>query len=479
MRLRDLERILTVEGWVLTRITGSHNIFRKEGRSCIAVSAHGGDVRADVFRDVLRQVIRREEVAMVAAMTEVAPKIKNGSRSSADSGPGTTTRSRASTTASGDTNTTSGDTHTKGSIAASGWIDRSPVILASLDGDAGAYDRLLQEMAEELEEFRETAVQDLQSNVVEAGRMLMEGKFKDARRHAEKALRKIDPTYVLVGTEGATRTRGSKINSTVLNTKTFDAVCSSPQSQKPTIVNNSVGGSGTDGRNAVQAKNTNVADGGKAENGHIVNQSNSKKPNKRRKKIALKSQKAVASVLATEKCDPLEFDLDFCVLMSLVGSAIHKCSLGSENQRSMLTYALEKLQQMKRRPYWRTTQQRAEWLDVCAKGNFANTNTNSDTPRKTHGNADDTDDNDNENEGNNRNDNHRINGSGVKKSTPSPRSGGRQTSADDLEGNFIRYVFGEINSQIGRRVDLHIHTNKVVTTRDPSGETQKEDEDGE
>ena len=46
--------LLRSAGWQEDRVSGSHHIFTRDGRSCIPVAVHGGKLRQDVVRHVLR-----------------------------------------------------------------------------------------------------------------------------------------------------------------------------------------------------------------------------------------------------------------------------------------------------------------------------------------------------------------------------------------------------------------------------------------
>lgn len=52
VRLAELEKLLRSHGWSLVRISGSHHIFSKPGRTPIVLPVHRGKVKPAYVRQV-------------------------------------------------------------------------------------------------------------------------------------------------------------------------------------------------------------------------------------------------------------------------------------------------------------------------------------------------------------------------------------------------------------------------------------------
>eukprot|EP00961_Rhodomonas_salina_P186617 2519572-Rhodomonas_salina.1 len=55
-RVKKLFQNMHADGWTCDRITGSHHIFRKQGRRSIPIAVHGGHIAPGMARLVIRQI---------------------------------------------------------------------------------------------------------------------------------------------------------------------------------------------------------------------------------------------------------------------------------------------------------------------------------------------------------------------------------------------------------------------------------------
>lgn len=54
MRDKDLITLLKREGWVLVRITGSHHVLQKDGKTTV-VPVHGKDIPTGLLNAILKE----------------------------------------------------------------------------------------------------------------------------------------------------------------------------------------------------------------------------------------------------------------------------------------------------------------------------------------------------------------------------------------------------------------------------------------
>lgn len=54
MRDKELLRRLIEDGWILTRINGSHHILEKNGQK-VSIPIHGKDVKKGLLNDILKK----------------------------------------------------------------------------------------------------------------------------------------------------------------------------------------------------------------------------------------------------------------------------------------------------------------------------------------------------------------------------------------------------------------------------------------
>ena len=58
-RFSKVRRLLEAHGWILTRISGSHHVFTKAGRTPLSIPVHQGKVKPFYVRQV-RKIIQEE-----------------------------------------------------------------------------------------------------------------------------------------------------------------------------------------------------------------------------------------------------------------------------------------------------------------------------------------------------------------------------------------------------------------------------------